>query len=113
MAASPCGGNPRLRRAPPLSLGSHEHAAEILPSRARNVVGRLAIGAFSGPARLQRPNPLLYRLSSRLPAPVRRSEPQEKAMSDNKSESGFQYSITNLKPVEAVHKISLTFPDGA
>jgi threonyl-tRNA synthetase len=34
-------------------------------------------------------------------------------MSDNKSESGFQYSITNLKPVEPVHKITLTFPDGA
>ena len=34
-------------------------------------------------------------------------------MSDNKSESGFQYSLTNLKPVEPVHKITLTFPDGA
>ncbi|MGB8399654.1 TGS domain-containing protein, partial [Bradyrhizobium sp.] len=30
-----------------------------------------------------------------------------------KSESGFQYSITNLKPVEAAQKIALTFPDGA
>ena len=34
-------------------------------------------------------------------------------MSDNKSESGFQYSLTNLKPVEPVNKITLTFPDGA
>jgi threonyl-tRNA synthetase len=34
-------------------------------------------------------------------------------MSDHKSESGFQYSITNLRPVEPVHKITLTFPDGA
>ncbi len=34
-------------------------------------------------------------------------------MSDHKSESGFQYSITNLKPVEPEHKITLTFPDGA
>src|SRR6201994_3011919 len=34
-------------------------------------------------------------------------------MSDHKSESGFQYSITNLKPAEAVQKITLTFPDGA
>ena len=34
-------------------------------------------------------------------------------MSDHKSESGFQYSITNLKPVEPAHKITLTFPDGA
>ncbi|HEY2247531.1 MAG TPA: TGS domain-containing protein, partial [Bradyrhizobium sp.] len=34
-------------------------------------------------------------------------------MSDNKSESGFQYSITNLKPVDPVNKITLTFPDGA
>ncbi len=34
-------------------------------------------------------------------------------MSDNKSESGFQYSITNLKPVEPANKITLTFPDGA
>jgi threonyl-tRNA synthetase len=34
-------------------------------------------------------------------------------MSDNKSESGFQYSITNLRPVEPAHKVTLTFPDGA
>src|SRR5258708_3936346 len=26
---------------------------------------------------------------------------------------GFQYSLTNLKPAEPVHKIALTFPDGA
>src|SRR5258708_30881417 len=62
---------------------------------------------------LQRPNPLLYRSSSRLPALVRRSEPQETDMSDHKSESGFQYSITNLRPAEPSHKITLTFPDGA
>jgi threonyl-tRNA synthetase len=31
----------------------------------------------------------------------------------NKPASGFQYSLTNLKPVEPVHKIALTFPDGA
>jgi threonyl-tRNA synthetase len=29
-----------------------------------------------------------------------------------KSESGFQYSITNLKPAEPQHKIALTFPNG-
>src|SRR5262249_34126189 len=57
--------------------------------------------------------PCYTAVSSRLPAPVRRSEPQEKVMSDHKSESGFQYSITNLKPVEPEHKITLTFPDGA
>ncbi|HEX2364145.1 MAG TPA: threonine--tRNA ligase, partial [Bradyrhizobium sp.] len=34
-------------------------------------------------------------------------------MTDRKSESGFQYSITNLKPAEPSHKITLTFPDGA
>src|ERR1700758_1615996 len=34
-------------------------------------------------------------------------------MSDHKSASGFQYSITNLKPAEPEHKITLTFPDGA
>src|ERR1700744_5399509 len=36
-------------------------------------------------------------------------------MSDEKpkSESGFQYSITNLKPAEPEHKVALTFPDGA
>ena len=35
-------------------------------------------------------------------------------MSDdkNKPASGFQYSLTNLKPVEST-KIALTFPDGA
>src|SRR5437016_14336367 len=44
---------------------------------------------------------------SRLTAPVRRSEHQEKSMSD------FKYSLTNLKPAEPHHKITLTFPDGA
>ncbi|HZR77364.1 threonine--tRNA ligase [Bradyrhizobium sp.] len=35
-------------------------------------------------------------------------------MSDkNAPASGFQYSITNLKPAEPVHKVTLTFPDGA
>src|SRR5207253_8089455 len=45
--------------------------------------------------------------SSRLPAFVRRSEPQERLMSD------FKYSLTNLKPVEPVNKVNVTFPDGA
>jgi len=35
-------------------------------------------------------------------------------MSDQpKSESGFQYSLSNLKPAEPVQRIILTFPDGA
>src|SRR5215813_4197836 len=50
---------------------------------------------------------LLYGESSRLPAFVRRSELEETSMSD------FKYSITNLKPVEAQQKVTLTFPDGA
>src|SRR6202142_3827539 len=55
-----------------------------------------------------------YTARSRLPALVRRSEPQETAMPDkNTPASGFQYSLTNLKPVEPVQKIALTFPDGA
>src|SRR5882724_4674546 len=29
-----------------------------------------------------------------------------------KSESGFQYSLSNLKPAEPQHKIALTFPNG-
>src|SRR5437764_7984419 len=41
-----------------------------------------------------------------LPALVRRSEPQEIAMTD------FKYSLSNLKPVES-SKVALTFPDGA
>src|SRR5262245_35033161 len=45
--------------------------------------------------------------SSRLPALVRRSEPQERLMSD------FKYSITNLKPAEPLNKVNVTFPDGA
>src|SRR6202046_1671160 len=55
-----------------------------------------------------------YTAASRLPALVRRSEPQEPAMTDdkNKPASGFQYSVANLKPVES-SKIALTFPDGA
>src|SRR3984893_12537280 len=48
-----------------------------------------------------------YIACCRLPAPVRRSELKETTMSD------FKYSLTNLKPVEAPHKIALTFPDGA
>jgi threonyl-tRNA synthetase len=39
---------------------------------------------------------------------------EEMTMSDKNAPSpGFQYSITNLKPAEPVHKITLTFPDGA
>ena len=39
---------------------------------------------------------------------------RRKAMSDQpKSESGFQYSLSNLKPVTPSLKITLTFPDGA
>jgi threonyl-tRNA synthetase len=55
-----------------------------------------------------------YTARSRLPALVRRSEPQETDMTDdkNKPASGFQYSLTNLKPVEST-KVALTFPDGA
>src|SRR5512141_2844763 len=54
-----------------------------------------------------------YTAASRLPALVRRSEPQETPMSDDKIKPpGFQYSLTNLKPVES-GKIALTFPDGA
>ena len=35
-------------------------------------------------------------------------------MSDkNPPASGFQYSLTNLKPAEPLHKVTLTFPDGA
>src|SRR5712664_1876947 len=54
-----------------------------------------------------------YTAASRLPALVRRSEPQEPYMPDkNAPASGFQYSVANLKPVES-NKIALTFPDGA
>src|ERR1700692_3761198 len=55
-----------------------------------------------------------YTAASRLPALVRRSEHQETAMPDkNTPAPGFQYSLTNLKPVEPVQKIALIFPDGA
>src|SRR5712664_4111096 len=54
-----------------------------------------------------------YTAASRLPALVRRSEPQEPYMPDkNAPASGFQYSVANLKPVES-NKIALTFPDDA
>src|ERR1700733_6376435 len=55
-----------------------------------------------------------YTAASRLPALVRRSEPQETAMSDdkNKPAPGFVFGLSNLKPVES-NKIALTFPDGA
>lgn len=32
---------------------------------------------------------------------------------DHKSEFGFHYSLSNLRPAEPLHKITLTFPDGA
>src|SRR5258708_26583525 len=55
-----------------------------------------------------------YTSSSRLPALVRRSEPQESPMPDkNAPASGFQYSVANLKPVDPEPRIALTFPDGA
>src|ERR1700742_3880750 len=39
---------------------------------------------------------------------------EETNMSDkNPPASGFQYSLTNLKPAEPVQKVTLTFPDGA
>src|ERR1700731_2138271 len=39
---------------------------------------------------------------------------EETTMSDkNPPAPGFQYSLTNLKPAEPVHKVTLTFPDGA
>src|SRR6201994_1516250 len=81
-----------------------------------NIRFRPSAGHFPpkhGNARLRGPHRLLYPCRSRLPALVRRSEPKEMIMSDHKSESGFQYSITNLKPAEPVQKITLTFPDGA
>ena len=54
-----------------------------------------------------------YTAAFRLPALVRRSEPQENTMpDDNTSASGFQFGLANLKPVET-NSIALTFPDGA
>src|ERR1700682_3897837 len=51
--------------------------------------------------------------ASRLPALVRRSKLQETPMPDkNTPPSGFQFGLTNLKPVES-SKVALTFPDGA
>ena len=111
--ASPCDRNPQVQRTPALSLGGHD--TEILISRedtqAWRFRGRSSI--FPAPSDCNARIPCYTAVSSRLPAPVRRSEPQERAMSDHKSESGFQYSITNLKPPEPEHKITLTFPDGA
>src|ERR1700712_3582981 len=63
--------------------------------------------------RLQPANPLLY-VSHRLPALVCRSEHKETKMpDDSKPASGFVFGLTNLKPVEPLEKIALTFPDGA
>src|ERR1700687_4597359 len=54
-----------------------------------------------------------YTAASRLPALVRRSEQKEIPVPDkNAPASGFQFGLTNLKPVES-SKIALTFPDGA
>src|SRR5579883_220762 len=73
--------------------------------------------------RLQRPNPLLYR---RFPAYLRSfagvsfrslamsdNKSQDSKLSGHKSESGFQYSLSNLKPAQPLEKITITFPDGA
>jgi threonyl-tRNA synthetase len=57
--------------------------------------------------------PRWYTAAFRLPALVRRSEPEENTMpDDNASASGFQFGLANLKPVET-NSIALTFPDGA
>src|ERR1700676_921062 len=39
---------------------------------------------------------------------------EETNMSDkNPPAPGFQYSLTNVTPAEPLHKVTLTFPDGA
>ena len=38
---------------------------------------------------------------------------QDSKPSAHKSESGFQYSLSNLKPAQPLEKITITFPDGA
>src|SRR5664279_1573334 len=53
-----------------------------------------------------------YTAASRLPALVRRSEPQERPMPDSNA-PGFHYGLANLKPAEPEHKVAVTFPDGA
>src|SRR5581483_3708441 len=84
----------------------------------RAAPGRLRFSAdFLGLHRLQRPNPLLYRhfpaylrsfagVSFRSPA---MSDPKSP---DRKSESGFQYSLSNLKTAQPLEKVIITFPNG-
>lgn len=40
-------------------------------------------------------------------------QPKDPKSEQPKSESGFQYSLSNLRPVTPPEKITLTFPDGA
>src|SRR6516225_5710416 len=72
---------------------------------------------FLEPPRLQPPNPCYIR---DFPAYLRsfagvsfRSKTMSDKPSEHKSESGFQYSLSNLKPAQPPEKITLTFPDGA
>src|SRR3984885_6714485 len=100
------------------------HANACRPARDRikgraRIISRARSGGCAAPPLFRRMPDCTVRIpcytaASRLPALVRRSEPQETAMTDDKNKPalGFQYSVANLKPVES-SKIALTFPDGA
>src|SRR6201998_1328937 len=99
---------------------------------------RLFSAVFLPLHRLQRPNPLLYRhfpaylrsfagvsfrsyaMSDPNPHDLNPQDPnpqdpksQDSKPSPHKSESGFQYSLSNLKPAQPLEKVTITFPDGA
>src|ERR1700739_4464187 len=99
---------------------------------------RLFSAVFLPLHRLQRPNPLLYRhfpaylrsfagvsfrsyaMSDPNPHDLNPQDPnpqdpksQDSKPSAHKSESAFQYSLSNLKPAQPLEKITITFPDGA
>src|SRR5262245_62987445 len=60
---------------------------------------------------LHTPNRLLYSASAYLRSFAGVSV-KEMKMPEHRSESGFVYGLTNLKPVQP-HRITVTFPDGA
>src|SRR5262245_20804155 len=76
-----------------------------------NATSVAASAGFPGRLALRRPNRLLYSASAYLRSFAGVSV-MEKKMAEHRSESGFVYGITNLKPV-ASKKVTVTFPDGA
>src|SRR3981081_4155024 len=112
MQRQPAGACNLLNRGADQTLPPHCPLAPFVPSekRRRRAARRRTNFLILPDCRSRIP---CYTAASRLPALVRRSELQEIPMPDkNTPPSGFQFGLTNLKPVES-SKVALTFPHAA